>query len=92
MTKQELDEQLAELTRVYENEVLLLKKQYILAHNKYKVGEVFTDHNGSILIEEIKISSTRLCCVYYGIELNRDLSINKRGNKRNAWQTNEVKK
>jgi len=92
ITKQELDEKINELRRVHENEVLLLKKQYVLAHNKYKVGDIFTDHRGSILIEKVQVSTSYLCCVYYGIELNRDFSPNKRGNKRNAWQTNEVKK
>jgi hypothetical protein len=54
MEKQELENKLKELKREHELKQQGLMKQFCDAHNPYKVGDMFTDHIGTILIEKIK--------------------------------------
>jgi hypothetical protein len=91
MTKETLDQELALLLVGYEESKKQLIKRYCIANNSYKVGDVFTDHFGSIKIEEIRYSIDSRCCVYYGIELKKDGTPKKSGVKSTAWQINEVK-
>ena len=91
MTKETLDQELALLLADYEQRKKDLIKSYCIANNPYKIGDVFTDHFGSIKIEEIRYSINSRCCVYYGIELKKDGTPKKSGAKSTAWQSNEVK-
>lgn len=77
-------------------EITRLRKQYCDANNPYKIGDTFTDHIGSIKIEKIKydfypFGGSTPCCIYFGVELLKNGTPNKRGNKRMAWQSNEIK-
>ena len=93
MKKEELDSKLSQL----EQEYSLNKKKLIIefcdANNPYKVGDIFTDHIGSIRIEKIKYSlyMGKPCCVYYGVELKKDLTPRKIQMNRKAWQSNDIK-
>ena len=91
MTKETLDKQLAQLLADYEQQKKELIKSYCIANNPYKVGDVFTDHFGSIKIEKIMYSIRSMCCVYYGPELKKDGTPKKSGAVHSAWQFNEVK-
>jgi hypothetical protein len=91
MTKETLDNQLAQLLADYEQQKKELIKSYCIANNPYKVGDVFTDHMGSIKIESITFSIRSMCCVYFGPELKKDGTIKKSWTMRSAWQSNEVK-
>jgi hypothetical protein len=91
MTKETLENQLAQLLADYEQQKKELIKSYCIANNPYKVGDVFTDHFGSIKIEKITYSVDRRCCVYFGPELKKDGCIKKIWAVRCAYQTNEVK-
>lgn len=67
---------------------------YCQAHNPYKIGDVFTDHIGSIRIDQITydVSLYRLpCCVYTGVELKKDGTPKASGSRRAAYQVNDVK-
>ena len=70
--------------------------EYCDANNPYKVGDVFTDHMGSILIEEVKYTNfnnkyREPSCVYYGVQLNKDGTPTKLGNKRDAYLVKDIK-
>jgi len=95
MTKETLDRELAYLLEDYELSKKELIKAYCIANNPYKVGDVFTDHFGSIRIEEIKYTAGTIMsspgCVYFGPELKKDGTPKKSGAVRCAYQTNEVK-
>jgi hypothetical protein len=91
MTKEKLDNQLAQLLADYEQQKKELIKAYCIANNPYKVGDVFTDRIGSIKIESITFSIRSMCCVYFGPELKKDGTPKKSGAVRCAYQINEVK-
>jgi len=92
MTLNELDNKIIVLRNQFDNDVRLLKASYCNSNNPYKVGDIFTDHIGSIIIENIKsYFSDNPCCVYYGVELKKDGTPRKDGSKRQAWQSNEKK-
>lgn len=93
MTQEEYKSKLNEINKDYELKLKSLDKDYALSNNPHKIGDIVTDHIGSIKIEQIKIgslsfSSTLPCCVYYGIELNKKGEPNKRGKKRTVYQSN----
>ena len=94
MNKQELERKLKELQQECELKQKEVMKQFCDANNPYKVGDKFTDHIGSIIIEKISYSYTTIIgtpsCVYYGTELKKDGTPKKNNNKRIAWQSNDV--
>jgi hypothetical protein len=95
MTKETLDQELADLLADYEQSKKQLIKRYCIANNPYKVGDVFTDRIGSIKIQVIKYSVGDFIsgpkCVYFGPELKKDGTPKKSGAVRCAYQKNEVK-
>lgn len=76
MTKQEYDEKLKVIEENYDLLKKDLYKNFAFANNPYKVGDIITDHIGSIKIEKIRFKRppynflpTSPECVYEGIEL-----------------------
>ena len=72
-------------------------KRYLSENNPYKVGDIFTDHIGSIKIENMGYSISlreigESCMTYSGKIINKDGSFSKKGLIRTAYQSNEVKK
>jgi hypothetical protein len=93
MTRQDYNNELEEMLREYELKRKKVMKRFCDANNPYKIGDKFTDHIGSIIIEKIKYSHTingTPCCVYFGIGLKKDGTPKKSNDKRHAWQTNDV--
>ena len=93
MTKQELEQKLKELQQDYELKQKEVIRQFCDANNPYKVGDKFTDHIGTIIIEKIRYSYTLTripACVYFGSELKKDGTPKKNKSRRNAWQLNDV--
>lgn len=74
-----------------------LVKEYVDLHNPYKVGDIFTDHIGSIRIERIIYSYSpdsrypTPYFVYEGTELKKDGTPKKITRTRKAWLVNEQK-
>ena len=56
MTKELLDAKLSQLEKEYDLNKKVLMRRFCDANNPYKVGDIFTDHIGSIKIEKIKYS------------------------------------
>lgn len=96
MTQEEYKKALVEIEAEAIKKKNSVHKQYALAHNNYNVGDIFTDHSGSVLIEKIEVflgmSRSVPCCIYFGLELKKDGTPTKKGTKRYAYQCNEVKK
>ena len=72
-----------------------LAREYALSNARYKIGDIFTDHIGSIRIELIKayIFFKNPECVYYGLELKKDgTTPTKKMQKRDAYQNNDINK
>lgn len=86
MNKQELKHKLNELQQEYGLKQKEVMKQFCDANNPYQVGDKFTDHIGTIIIEKIRYSYTVTgtpSCIYFGTDLNNN-------DKRYAWQSNDV--
>ena len=93
MNKDTLTQKLIELEQEFELKKKQLLFQYCNANNPYNVGDKFTDHISTIIIEKIKYSfGDNPCCVYFGAELKKDGTPRKDNNKRQAWQINDKSK
>ena len=57
-----------------------------------KIGDIVTDHTGSVKVERITFyrgfNDSLPVCVYHGIELKKDLTPTKKGDKREVYQNN----
>jgi hypothetical protein len=93
MTKQQYDEQMEQLKNEFNEKKKNVMRYYVAANNPYKIGDIVTDHIGTIKIEKITVGqafSKYPCAVYFGIELKKNLEPKKSGNKRSVWQTNII--
>ncbi len=74
----------------FRNKKHSLAREYAMANNPYKIGDKVTDHIGSIRIEKISayLLGKKPCAMYYGLELKKDGTPKKKGDKRYVWQTN----
>lgn len=92
MNREELDEKLNEIKSVYERSRESAIHEYCFANNTVKVGDVFTDHIGSILVGKIQASTGWgvFQCKYYGAELTKKHALKKSGAARFAFQNNSV--
>lgn len=94
MEKQDLDAQLALADKDYQEQKKAIIIRYCKANNPYNIGDIFTDHIGSIRIEKIGYSKVfgrvDYCCEYEGVVLKKDGTETKNRVMRTAWQSNEV--
>lgn len=67
-----------------------LAKEYALAHNSVKIGDVVEDHIGRIKVEKVNFQSFGELprCVYFGIEITKAGTPSKKGTKRWVYQSN----
>ena len=68
-------------------------KDFVRANNPYKIGDKITDHIGTVIFEKMGFNWGYLdkpCAIYFGTELNKDGKPNKKGSKRQVYQTNIV--
>ena len=80
-----------ENTRIKQKKLLLA--EYVTTNNPHKVGDLVTDHIGSIIIDDIKVWEGSLhepCAVYIGKECSKNGKIYKRGKTRHVFQTNLI--
>lgn len=82
------------LAAEFEAKKRALVKECALSNNQYNVGDIVTDHIGSVKVEKIMTttSNDKPTCVYYGIELKKDMTPKKNDPRRQAWQNNLIKK
>lgn len=94
MTIEEYQSELKLLESEFLKRKYRLVKECALSNNDYQIGDIFTDHIGSIKVEQIDVvlSSQKPTCVYCGIELKKDGTPTKKRTKRQAWQINDISK
>ncbi len=96
MTTGEFKKEMQLALNEYEKNKKRIVERYCLENSPYKIGDVFTDHIGSIRIEKIDFGTPSFspypCCLYYGVELKKDRTPKKSGSKRHAWQSNDISK
>ena len=93
MTKPEFEQIIKNLSEEFNLKKKQAIEDFCIANNPYKIGDVFTDQIGSIIIEKIQYAYSLTetpCCVYFGTELKKDGTPKKNNTKRNAWQSNSV--
>ncbi len=93
MKKEYLKSELKRLENEYFTERTRMIKAYCDAHNTHKVGDVVTDHIGSVKLHKISyyVHSEHPCCIYVGLELKKDGTPRKDGKIRGVYQCNERK-
>lgn len=92
MQLKQLEEKIKKLSSDHKKAVNEAIVEYCFANNTVKIGDIFTDHIGSIVVEDIKASAAFRVygCVYFGLELTKKLEPKKNGSKRSAFQQNAV--
>jgi len=93
MTKEVYDKKWMQIKRSFEAAKDALYIEFAYANNPYRLGDIVTDRIGSIKIEEIRPYfglDKYPQCVYFGIEYTKKGEQNKRGNKRNVYQSNII--
>lgn len=93
MSELEYDNAVNEAEAIFLKRKKELAKQYAIANNKVEIGEIISDHIGSILVDKILFSETKPypSCVYLGVVLNKNGTKSKRGERRNVYQSNLIK-
>lgn len=94
MNIEEYNTKLKEIQAEYENK----KRDLIIfcckINNPHNIGDVITDHIGSIKIEKIGFSAgfygALPCCSYTGLVLKKDGLPTKKGEKRTVHQSNII--
>lgn len=93
MNKADLKAEFARIEAKAKADQVVAIRDYCLLNNPYKVGDIFEDSTGKIVIEKINTycSKDNPCCVYYGLMLKRDGSLTKKMERRDAYQCNDVR-
>lgn len=79
MNIEEFKTKLVELEAKYVGDVQQLKKKYALSNNTVKLGDIVTDHMGSVLVTKISVNYSEVpSAVFHGRVLRRDLSPTKK--------------
>ena len=96
MTLEQYKARKAEIEASAKRAINDLKKEYAKANNPYKIGDIFTDHIGSIEITEC-VGAGQIgyidepCMVYNGYILTAKGERRKDAATRSAWQSNDIK-
>lgn len=83
-----------EVEKEKDEKIILLVREFAFANNTVKVGDIVTDHIGSIIVESINScmpSYNKLpSCVYFGLELKKDKTPRKDKSKRRVHSSNLI--
>lgn len=94
MTFEELQELRRKINEEAEQRRVEVSMQFAILHNTVKIGDIITDHIGSIKVEKIRVYNTHYyekpCCIYSGRTLKKDGTPTKKNEIRDVWQTNLV--
>ena len=96
MTKEEYDNKMAEIEKNAKASREEVIREYALSNNEIKKGDAISDHNGSIIVERIRIvlgfMSNYPECVYRGPCIRKDGKPFKNGKHADIHQSNIGKK
>ena len=91
MDKETLNLKIIQLQQEFYLKKKQVIRQYCDARNPYKVGDKFTDHIGTVVVEKIMYSYIgNPCCIYFGVLLKKDGMPRKGNSKRYAYQSNDI--
>jgi hypothetical protein len=80
------------LIKEHDKKMKELNKEYALSNNTVKIGDIVTDHIGSVKVEKILLwGSIEPSCVYRGIEYTKAGKPYKKGSERDVFQINLIK-
>jgi hypothetical protein len=88
MTTEEYTQKRKEIEQKCEEDKKLLMMQFVRENNPYKIGDIITDHEGSIKIEKMTYSWHGPAAVYYGTIVNKNGTMHKAGKQRGVYQLN----
>ncbi len=84
--------ELTKLKRGYDNKVGILERDYAFSNSSVKVGDIVTDHIGSVKVDVILYAIVRdndyPTCVYRGEELTKAGKARKKQSIRDIYQVN----
>lgn len=85
----------AEIEEEAKNKKRLIVREFAIANNTYKRGDIIKDHMGSLIIDKIIVNggygNYLPYCSYSGIELKKDGTPLKRQTDRSISQNNIIK-
>lgn len=92
MTETEYLKEREKIERSYEDKKVLLDLKYTQENSRVNIGDIVTDHLGSVRVE--KISLYRSCgfpsCIYTGPCITKKMIPFKSGERREVYQTNII--
>ena len=95
MNLSEYLDKVAEIKAASQKKIYELQLQYALEHNPYQIGDIVTDHIGSILVETISAYTDARYkepqAMYEGRVLKKDGTPTKKEQYRVVWQMNLIK-
>jgi len=95
MEIEEYKSRLEELGKEFIKKKNALAREYANSNNTVKEGDIFTDHIGSIRVENIgyeyDFNTSLPSCIYEGPELKADGTPKKNEARRTAYQTKQKK-
>lgn len=89
MQRTDYDIQVAQIEQDCADKLELLKKEFALANNPYKKGQIVEDHYNRVRIEMVSIHDT--ACVYRGISLTKKNVPKKNQDNNYIYQVNVVR-
>jgi hypothetical protein len=96
MKIEELKSKIAKLESKMVEDKNKLLRNFIDVNNPYKIGDIITDHIGSIKFDELRYSwggfSSKPTAVYHGLEIRKDGVPKKNGNRRGVYGSNILQK
>jgi hypothetical protein len=94
MTQEEYKQKLVDLEDQYKKQKNEIIREYAYTNNPYATGAIISDHNNKIRVDKIMVGTVRgnefPCCVYEGVQLNKDNTPNKRGLTSRVYQSDIV--
>ena len=79
------------LLEKHDEEMFKLKRDYALSNSTVKIGDMVTDHMGTIKVEKVITWCRDIpSCVYKGKEYTKAGKPSKRGSTRNVYQINLI--
>lgn len=95
MTREEFERELKTLEEKHTNEKRELFIRCAKSNQKYKTGDVITDHAKTIQVDHIRYQGSRFGClpqaVYYGYVLKKDGTKRKDEKRDCIYQSNIIK-
>lgn len=94
MTRDEYNLKMKDLENEFRNKRTALTREFVLSNNPYKVGDILQDRKNIIRVERISCDYFGRApeCIYYGTQLNEDLTPKKTQDYKSFMYQNNVER